>query len=146
MADEKKANMDSKHVYLQLLQEPIGRMSSMSAIFKGFSAAILAQVVTGSFSNTDSSWVLLGLVPIFFFFCLDVYYFRLEKILRYRFKNVASDQAKIDFSISTKLNKDERKKAGAGIITCLKSPSIWMFYGPLFLVSIGLIYIVITAQ
>ena len=55
---------DGKKEYLQMLQEPICRMSTISAIFKGFAATIVAGISAISYSSTNV-WVL----ALFVFAC-----------------------------------------------------------------------------
>ena len=43
---------DGKKEYLQMLQEPICRMSTISAIFKGFAATIVAGISAISYETT----------------------------------------------------------------------------------------------
>lgn len=50
---------DGKKEYLQMIQEPICRMSTISAIFKGFAATIVAGISLISYSTT--SVLILGL-------------------------------------------------------------------------------------
>lgn len=122
--------IENKRAYLQLLQEPISRMSSTSAIFKGFSAAILAGLASASFTDISLWALMLGLLPVLSFLCLDVYYLSLERKLKYRYRMVAEDKAIIDFSINTRLDKKEKKAAKSNPFICLLSPSIWLFYVP----------------
>ena len=124
------ADIENKRVYLQLLQEPIGRMSSTSAIFKCFSAAILAGLASASFTEISVWALLLGLLPILSFLCLDVYYLSLERKLRYLYRMVVENKKEIDFSINTRLDKKENKVAKSTPLNCLKSPSILLFYVP----------------
>lgn len=44
---------EGKKEYLQMLQEPICRMSTISAIFKGFAATIVAGISAISYSTTN---------------------------------------------------------------------------------------------
>ena len=58
---------DGKKEYLQMLQEPICRMSTISAIFKGFAATIVAGISAISYSSTNV-WVLaLSFLPVLAF-------------------------------------------------------------------------------
>ena len=130
---EKEVNKDktdnaieNKRVYLQLLQEPISRMSTTSAIFKGFSATILAGLASASFTDINTWALFLGLLPIISFFFMDIYYLSLERKLKYRYRMVVEEKAKIEFSIDTKLKKYEKKEAKSSPIKCLLSPSIWL--------------------
>ena len=122
---------DKKIAYLQLLQGPIGRMSSTSAIYKGFSAAILAGLASASFTNVSIWALLIGVIPILSFFCLDVYYLSIERKIRFRYHMVAEDHAEINFRISLNLTKEERKLAKSNPFICILSPSIWLFYLPM---------------
>ena len=49
---------DGKIEYLQMIQEAICRMSTTSAIFKGFAATIVAGISAISYS-TASAWILI---------------------------------------------------------------------------------------
>lgn len=73
--------VDGKKEYLQMLQEPICRMSTISAIFKGFAATIVAGISAISYSSTNV-WVLaLSFLPVLSFAVLDVYYLKLRRDL-----------------------------------------------------------------
>ena len=48
---------ESKAAYLQIIQEPICRMSTISAIFKGFAATIVAGISALSYCEVNV-WVL----------------------------------------------------------------------------------------
>ena len=64
---------EDKKAYLQMIQEPICRMSTISAIFKGFAASIVAGISVISYSTTNM-WVLgLSFLPVLAFAVLDVY-------------------------------------------------------------------------
>lgn len=131
--DEKIVN------YLQLLQEPIGRMSSTSAIFKGFSAAILAGLATATITDINIWALILGLIPLISFFALDIFYLSLERKLKYRYRQVIDGAIDLDYRINTKLNKVEKKEAKSSVVWCILSPSIWLFYVPIYACGIALI-------
>ena len=124
--------------HLQLYQEPISRMSSISAIFKGFAAAILAGLASASFTDISEWALLIGLIPLLAFLCLDIYYLQLEKKLRYRYKMVALGKDKVDFLIRPQIDDSEKKEAKACISDCLKSPSIFLFYIPVLACAVVL--------
>ena len=93
-----------KATYLQMLQEPICRMSTISAIFKGFSAAIVAGVASLTYKDVNV-WVLgLSFLPVLAFAVLDVYYLTLERKFRFLFEQVRKGEHEIDFSM--KLTND----------------------------------------
>ena len=125
MSSEEKQD---KVGYLQMIQEPICRMSTTSAIFKGFSATIVAGVSALSFKDMNI-WILgLSFLPVVSFMLLDIYYLILERKYRYLFELVRKDEHEIDFSLNLTNDPMDLLKARAKISDCLKSPSIWLFY------------------
>lgn len=125
--------MDEEKIinHLQLIQEPIGRMSSTSAVYKGFSAAILAGMATASYTDINQWAMMIAFVPILSFLSLDIYYLRTERKFRYLYEQIRNEQCIPNYSIRTALQKDEIKKAKAGIVSCICSPSILLFYVPI---------------
>lgn len=123
--------------YLQMIQEPICRMSTISAIFKGFAAAIVAGVSTISYSTT-SLWVLgLSFLPVLAFAILDLYYLQLERKFRFLFEQVRLDKHEIDFSMRLTSDPAEIISAKARIRDCIQSPSIYLFYPLMLLILIA---------
>lgn len=119
---------DGKKEYLQMLQEPICRMSTISAIFKGFAAAIVAGISAISYETT-SVWILtLSFLPVLIFAILDVYYLKLERKLRFLFEQVRLGKHEVDFSMKLTNDPLEIISAKARTWDCIKSPSIYLFY------------------
>lgn len=119
---------DGKKEYLQMLQEPICRMSTTSAIFKGFAAAIAAGISAISYETTNV-WILtLSFLPVLAFAILDVYYLKLERKLRFLFEQVRLDKHEVDFSMKLTNDPLEIISAKARTWDCIKSPSIYLFY------------------
>ena len=127
---------DGKKEYLQMLQEPICRMSTISAIFKGFAATIVAGISVISYPST-SIWILgLSFLPVVAFAILDIYYLKLERKFRFLFDQVRCDNHDIDFSMELTKDPIEIIKAKARTWDCIKSPSIYLFYPLMLLVLI----------
>lgn len=120
--------------YLQMIQEPICRMSTTSAIFKGFAASIVAGVAALTYYEVNTLVLGLSFVPVILFFLLDIYYLRLEKKYRYLYEQVRMGIHVVDFSM--KLTKDN-KAAKSRIVDCCKSPSIWLFYPVLIAILVA---------
>lgn len=118
--------------YLTLLQEPIGRMSTASSVFKGFAATIVTGVSALSFGEVKFIVLVLAFVPLLAFAALDIYYLRLEKQYRGLYNDVLMGRHPIDYSISLPKGRKEIKRAKATIWNCLCSPSIWLFYPLMF--------------
>ena len=137
--------------YLQLIQEPINRMSTTSAIYKGFAATTFAgynilapetiEIVDGIIPiarrNLITSFI-ISVVSLLVFMALDMYYLRLERKLRYLYENVRIGEHPCDFKIDfiEKQEKEKIKDAKARLRDCLRSPSIYLFYGPILVVEI----------
>ncbi len=66
-----------KRAYLQLIQEPISRMSTASSVFKGFAATIVTGIAALSYNSVKLPILLLSFLPIIAFAALDIYYLRL---------------------------------------------------------------------
>lgn len=124
--------------YLQMIQSTIDRMSTTSAIFKGFCATIVSGIFAISFTDTNKWILLLTLVPILFFFMLDVYYLRLEKRFRALYNSVRKGEKEVDFDLTPPATKELKIKEAA-LWYCVKSPSIFLFYIPVFMTSILMI-------
>lgn len=131
---------DGKKEYLQMLQEPICRMSTISAIFKGFAATIVAGISAISYSTTNV-WILgLSFLPVLAFAVLDIHYLKLERKFRFLFDQVRLDQHAIDFSMKLTNDPLEILSAKARTWDCIKSPSIYLFY-PLMLLILIVVFI-----
>lgn len=130
---------DGKKEYLQMLQEPICRMSTISAIFKGFAATIVAGISAISYSSTNI-WILgLSFLPVLVFAVLDIYYLMLERKFRFLFDQVRLDKHEIDFSMKLTSDKQEIISAKARTWDCIKSPSIYLFYPLMLLVLVAVL-------
>ena len=128
---------DGKKEYLQILQEPICRMSTISAIFKGFAATIVAGISAISYASTNI-WVLgLSFLPVLAFAILDLYYLKLERKFRFLFDQVRMDKHEIDFSMKLTNDPLEIISAKARTWDCIKSPSIYLFYPLMLLILIA---------
>ena len=127
---------EGKMEYLQMLQEPICRMSTNSAIFKGFAATIVAGVSAITFAEINT-WVLgFSFLPVLAFFILDIYYLKMERKFRFLYDQVCLDKREIDFSMKLTNDPIEIIQAKARTWDCLKSPSIYLFYPLLLLVLV----------
>ena len=114
-------------------------MSTTSAIFKGFCATILAGVSAISFTEINKWTLLVSLLPVFPFFLLDTYYFILEKKYRILYEQIRTDEKEADFNLKLNLTKVDCINGDATFWGCLKSPSIYLFYLPIVLISVVII-------
>lgn len=124
---------EEKIAYLQMIQDNIQRMATSSALFKGFSATIVAGVSALSYHEINS-WILgLSFLPVIVFFLLDIYYLRLERLYRDLFEQIRRDDHPCDFDMKPPIDSETVKRAKAGFVTCVSSFSIAVFY-PLMIV------------
>ena len=70
---------DKKIQYLQMIQEPINRMSSASVIFKGFLVTCISIIC----NDTSIQLLILLFILLFGIFIMDIYYLRMERQFRY---------------------------------------------------------------
>lgn len=123
--------ISGKTEYLQMIQEPISRMSTISAIFKGFAATIVAGIATISYCEIHILILALSFLPVVTFAILDVYYLTLERKFRFLFNQVRLDKHAVDFSMELTTISEEVTLAKARVRDCIKSPSILVFYIPM---------------
>ena len=131
---------DGKAEYLQLIQEPICRMSTISAVFKGFAATIVAGIASITYCSISTWVLLLSFLPVLSFAALDIYYLRLERKFRFLYEQVRTNVREIDFSMELPKTHDEIKTAKARICDCICSPSIYLFY-PIMILILGIVVI-----
>ena len=79
---KKCAYSEKRITYLQMIQSTIERMSTVSAIFKGFAATIVAGIAALSYCDVNTYILGLSFVPVLLFALLDIYYLQLEKKYR----------------------------------------------------------------
>ena len=127
---------DDRKTYLQMIQSTIERMSTTSAIFKGFCATIVTGITAISFQEINKWVLVLAFLPLGCFCALDTYYFILEKKYRIIYELIRTGQKEADFDMRIKLKRSECIDGGATLSACLKSPSIYLFYFPLFVICI----------
>ena len=133
-------NEEKKIQNLIMIQSTKDRMSSSSAILKGFSATIVTGISAITFKDIKNGWILMLLcIPTLGFFMLDIYYLQLERKFRFLYEQVRLDKHEIDFSMKLTRDKLEIIKANAQIKDCLKSFCIWGFYLPISIVIIVLL-------
>ena len=137
---EKTKSDEGKIEYLQMIQNAISRMSTSSALFKGFSATIVAGISMISYCQQKTMVIILSFLPVVLFAILDTYYLQLEKRLRHLYDLVREGTHACDFNM--KLNDEEvkdRKAAELRVIDCIKSFSIWPFYLTMILVLVTVV-------
>lgn len=127
---------ENKREYLSLIQEPIGRMSTASSIFKGFAATIVTGTAALSYADVKLVVLILSFIPIFTFAALDLYYLRLERLYRGLYNAVLNGDHPVNYQIMPPKDKAFIKKSKATLWQCMTSPSIWLFYPAMIVILI----------
>lgn len=130
---------ENKMAHLQMIQGVIDRMASTSALYKGFSATIVAGISAISFTDINPWILLLAFAPVVCFFVMDVYYLRLEKKYRLLYEKVRLEKIPADFSLDARCDCKELNIVNGTWLQCLKSPSIWIFYVPVLAIGIAVV-------
>ena len=125
---------ENKREYLALIQEPIGRLSTASSIFKGFAATIVTGTAALSYADVKLVVLILSFIPILAFAALDLYYLQLERLYRGLYDAVLTGEHPVDFQIAPPRDKSFIKKYRASIWRCMTSPSIWLFYPAMIII------------
>lgn len=125
---------ENKREYLALIQEPIGRLSTASSIFKGFAATIVTGTAALSYADVKLVVLILSFIPMLAFAALDLYYLQLERLYRGLYNAVLTGDHPVDFQIVLPRDNGFIKKSRASIWRCMESPSIWLFYPTMIII------------
>ena len=112
--------MSNNVEHLKMIEGVIDRLARNSFALKGWSITLVTALLIFARVNENCLFLLIGLIPVIFFWILDSYYLRLEKRYRGLYDKVRVKD-KTDFSMSIK-----GIKAGFPIFT----KSEWPFYIP----------------
>lgn len=123
---------DKKIAYLQMIQSTIDRMSTTSAIFKGFCATVVIGILTTAFIDLNKWILLLAALSVLSFLFIDIYYLKLERRFRALYNRVRLGEHDVDFDLTPPQIKSLCCNDKCCIWHCIKSPSIYLFYGPSF--------------
>lgn len=136
MDDKELLKMEDGYTaYLQMIQEIINRMSTNSALFKGFTASLVAGIVAILFSGLSFWAAILATLSIICFGGLDIYYLQLEKRYRFLYEQVRTGKHQIDFS----MDPPSICEANLTIMNCILSKSIIGFYLPILVVLLSVV-------
>jgi hypothetical protein len=133
-------NNNEKIQYLQMIQANISRLSNISFGIKGFMVTFVPFILSYQRLDQEVRFCLMCfLIPLTL---TDIYYLRLEKRFRVLYNNVIKNKHVVDFRLEPP-RKHELTKDEDSIINCLKSPSIYLFYTPFFII-LAIIYFLLS--
>lgn len=128
--------MENKRKHLEFIQTVITRMNHNSFLIKGWSLTIVAGLLVLSLNYTEKilvpfnifvkSVIILSVFSTLFFWLLDTYYLRQERLFRHLFDDIRQkNEDQIDFDMNT--NKFRKCKDVKLLRVCL-SPTISLYY------------------
>lgn len=119
--DEIKLREEQKIAYLQMIQEPISRMSTISAVLKGFAATTVTGIAAISFMSIETVVLVLLLFPVTAFMILDIYYLQLERRFRALYEQVRKNEHPLDYSMALSNAPEDIKKAPKQRTCCVSN-------------------------
>lgn len=124
---------------MEFIQNVIKRLALNSFYIKGWFVTIVVAILAISLKENDFRIYLLALIPNLFFWWLDSYYLRQEKLFKKIYDKVRNlKHSEINFSMDTSEFENEVDT----VFEIMKTnSSICLFYLPLMLVIILLIVI-----
>ena len=122
---------DNKIQHLQFIQNVIARMSTTSAVIKGFAITVTIGICTQITTDMMEDWGKFTLLlPLLALMLLDAYYLYLERNYRILYDEIREEKLPADFSMSL-LNITKEN-----YFSCIKSISVCPFYIIIFLMCL----------
>lgn len=139
------SNFDNsnKIKHLDMIEAIIERMAKNSFQLKGWTMTLVAAVVALASHGSNQKFILFAFIPVVGFCGLDAFYLQQERKFKQLYKNVIKkDDKDIDFNLDASLaTGTEREMQRLCYCNCLCSPSIWMFYGIIFIAMFFLAFV-----
>jgi len=122
---------DNKIQHLQFIQNVIARMSTTSAVIKGFAITVTIGICTQITTDMMEDWGKFTLLlPLLALMLLDAYYLYLERNYRILYDEIREEKLPADFSMSlSNITKEN-------YFSCIKSISVCPFYIIIFLMCL----------
>ncbi|MBJ2118763.1 MULTISPECIES: hypothetical protein [Proteus] len=152
---EKKINLDTKvetvqahldieskavQTHLSFLQDIISRLSDKSSTCKNWCITLTSAFILLSLRlENGSKYILLSYIPIFLFALLNLYYIYLEKSIRDQYDGFIRKLHKDEVTVSDIYKINVKSKENCDCCqwkSTIVSPSILIFYLPLFIINI----------
>lgn len=91
-----------KLAHLEMIQDVINRLSQNSFLLKGWTVVLLSGLFGLAAADSDAAFVYVAYVPASFFWVLDAYFLRQERLFRALYDDVRSrPNDEVDFSMDT---------------------------------------------
>lgn len=118
-----------------MIQNVIARMASNSFLLKGWSVTLVVGLLAfANLKEMDSKFIILALVPTIFFWALDSYFVKQEKMYRklYGCATRLNNSEQINFSLDAR----PYKKRVPNCFVLMFSGTLLIFYMPIIIVII----------
>lgn len=129
------------HKEIDLIQNCITRMANNSFLLKGWAISLIAVILTINTQSASKYANLILVTPIIFFWYLDAYYLRMERLYRKMYQDVLEKRGNHDMSNLYDLDLSRLQDSEKCVLFTMKSNSLIIFYG--FLILFNLIFIFI---
>ncbi len=93
--------MDEKIKHLEFVQNVITRMNANSFQLKGWMITIVSALLALYANSEKLLYVLVALVPVIVFWCLDAYYLKQETLYRKLYQDIANNNGVEPFDMNT---------------------------------------------
>jgi hypothetical protein len=124
-------SLDAKIAHLGFIQAVIARMGTNSFLLKGWSLTLVAALFALSAKDSDRRFIFLAYFPVAFFWFLDAFFLRQEKLFRKLYEEVAADRIAAEgFSMDTSLVRG----AVPTLIRVSLSQTLLAFHTPMLIV------------
>jgi hypothetical protein len=123
---------EKKIKHLELIQAIINRLANSSFLIKGWCVTLVAAILALANKDMNRGFIVIVLVPIVLFWCLDAYFLNLEKLFRELYNKVrVKNEEDIDFSMNASKSNSFKK-----FFKTVFSVTLLTFYGFMFIAAI----------
>lgn len=128
--------MEPKLKHLEMVQGVITRMASNSFLLKGWAVTLVVGLLAfANIQGLGSFYSLLAIIPLVFFWTIDSYYVRQERLFRQLYNIVRQKEIEdIDFSMDT-------KRLEEGFVKILFRSVLTAFYAPMIILVFFVIFV-----
>lgn len=120
---------ENKVKHLEFIQSVINRMAQNSFLLKGWTVTIVSALfLFANTKETDSSYLIVAYIPIFFFWLLDSYFLHQEKLFRKMYDSV---RMKLERDIDYEMNPAIFKSNVDSWLAVVISKTLFLFYFPI---------------
>jgi hypothetical protein len=139
---EAYGSFDEKRIkHLEMIQAVVGRLANSSFVVKGWALTVAGAFFGFAVNRDDPQVALAGLIPVFVFFGLDVYFLQAERLFRVLYEQVRLGDPLVEPFFLGATSRDFRRRITAqGLDVSWQAtswrPTMLAFHGALVLAGI----------